>query len=373
MVQDTVIKIKRYKNVKVLESFKETEWDNFVSSHPDGKIYHTLHWIKALQKESRTRSINLICLDEEDKIQGIFPLLYTRGFPLGLGGLPASKRLSSLPRTPLAGPLAYEEDIYNTLIDKAIELVEQDKTVKLQIKMPEEKLTYIRDGFTAVPWRETYVYEIPPAGEEIRFGNSRNHSAIKRAVNKAERSGLTILTISSVEELKQWYSMYLETMAFHMTPARSFNFFRDLWEKLTPQNLMRVDLAVLNEKEALAGSVFFSFNDTVTYGFNGSRRDLFDFRPNDLLHWNAIYTAQKEGYKYYDMGEVQSEQEGLAAYKSKWCNLKSMIYHYYYPLEQGNTKTLIDITPSGKLKETIWKKIPLPLTEVLGKIIYKYL
>ena len=301
------------------------------------------------------------------------PLLYTKGFPFGIGGLPGAKRLSSLPRTPLAGPLAYEEEIYNALINKSIELVEQDKDVKLQIKMPEENLTNTRDRFISVPWRETYIFEIPPAGEEIRFGNSRNHSAIKRAVNKAERSGLTIRTITTLGELKQWYSMYLETMAFHITPARSFGFFKDLWERLTPDKLMRVDLAVLNEEEILAGSIFFSFNDTVTYGFNGSRRDLFDFRPNDLLHWNAIHTAQNEGYKYYDMGEVQSEQEGLAAYKSKWCNLKKMIYHYYYPLQQDYFNVAIDKALPGKLKKLIWKNIPLPLTEILGRFIYRYL
>jgi hypothetical protein len=373
MHQEATIKINGYKKIKILESLEETGWDNFVSSHPDGKIYHTSNWIKALENESGTKNVNLVCLDEEDKIEGIFPLLYTRGFPFGAGGLPGSKRLSSLPRTPLAGPLAYEDEIYNALIDKAVELVKEDKDIKLQIKSLGESLTYSGEKFTSVAWRETYIYEIPPSGEEIRFGNSRNHSAIKRAVNKAERSGLTIRTVTSPKELRQWYLMYLETMAFHMTPARSFSFFKDLWEKLAPQNLMRVDLAVLNDKEILSGSIFFSFNDTVIYGFNGSKRDLFDFRPNDLLHWNAIHTAQKEGFKYYDMGEVQAEQEGLAAYKSKWCNLKRMIYHYYYPLEPENIEASIDTAPSGKMKKTIWKKIPLPLTEVMGRFIYRYL
>ena len=373
MIQDTTINNKKYKKIRVAESSNESEWNNFVSSHPDSKIYHTSHWINALKNESGAKGINLVCLDEEDKVTGVFPLLYTRGFPLGLRGLPASKRLSSLPRTPLAGPLAYEEKIYRALIDKAVELVDRDKDRKLQIKLPGETLAYTRYGFKSLPWRESYIYEIPPPGQEIRFGNSRNHSSIKRAVNKAERSGLIVRTVTSVEELRQWYLMYLETMAFHMTPARDFRFFRDLWKVLAPQNLMRVDLAVLNDKEVLAGSVFFSFNKTVIYGFNGSKRDLFDFRPNDLLHWNAIHTAQKNGYKYYDMGEVQAEQEGLAAYKSKWCNQKKMIYHYYYPLDQQDIKNSIDSAPSGKMRNVIWKKIPLPLTEVLGRLIYKYL
>lgn len=359
--------------VDILKANEEPEWNLFVSSHPDATIYHSLKYIKILANESGTENINLVYRDTNGKIKGILPLLYTRGVPFGFGGLPGSKRLSSLPRTPAAGPLATSDEVRNALIDKAIELVDKERGYRLQLKMTEEILNFNRNKFKQIKWRETYLFEIPSEGEELRFGNSRNHSAIKRAVGKAMRSGLTIKTVTSLDQLKAWYSMYLETMSFHVTPARSFDFFKNLWEALAPQKLMWVDLAVLNETEVLAGSVFLASNDTVIYGFNGSKRDLFDFRPNDLLHWNAIHLAQKQGYRYYDMGEVQADHEGLAAYKSKWCNLTKTIYHYYYPVDEKNIEVSIDTAPSGKAKKIIWNMVPHTLTEIMGKVIYKYL
>ena len=36
------------------------------------------------------------------------------------------------------------------------------------------------------------------------------------------------------------------------------------------------------------------------------------YGPNDLLHWYAILDAQKNGFKYYDFGEVSKDNIGLA-------------------------------------------------------------
>jgi hypothetical protein len=359
--------------VTILQKIEEPEWESFVAEHFDSTIYHTLMWIKTLSNESGQNNINLVCRDEKNRIVGVMPLLFTKGFPFGFGGLPASKRLSSLPRTPVGGPLTTNDKAKNLLIDQSIEIVSRYKETKLQLKIIGEKLNYSKNNFEAVPWRETYIYEIPPENEEIRFGNSRNHSAIKRAVNKAIRSGLKIRSIQTIDDLKIWYSMYLETMAFHVTPARSFEFFKNLWETFAPKNLIRIDLAELENNQILAGSIFFLYNKTVIYGFNGSKRDLFDYRPNDLLHWNAIHEAQKLGYKYYDMGEVQQNQEGLAAYKSKWCNVTKQIYHYYYPLEENKMQQSIDQPTTSNFKQKIWKFIPLKVTEIIGNKIYKYL
>ena len=361
--------------IEFLDSKDNDEWNSYVGSHPDSTIYHSLLWINNLAKESGQKNINLICRDQKDKIQGTLPLVFTRGFPLGIGGLPGARRISSLPRTPTSGLLTNSIEAEQLLIEKAINLVSGYKGYKLQLKIIGNKLTYTRPDFNFIPWRKTYIYEIPPQGEEIRFGNSRNHAAIKRAVNKAVRSGLKVRSVTTINELKIWHRMYLETMAFHMVPARSFDFFLNLWQTLSPVKLMRIDLAELENNKILAGSVYFLYNNTVIYGFNGSKRDLFDLRPNDLLHWNAIHRAQKEGYKYYDMGEVQKDQKGLNAYKSKWCNTTKQIYHYYYPqvIRSGTEEKIIDKTEPCTLIQKLWQNLPNGITEVIGKAVYKFL
>ena len=46
--------------------------------------------------------------------------MVTRGLPLGLGGASAGRRLSSLPRAPVAGPLGTNETVVQALVEAAL-------------------------------------------------------------------------------------------------------------------------------------------------------------------------------------------------------------------------------------------------------------
>ena len=123
-------------------------------------------------------------------------------------------------------------------------------------------------------------------------------------------------------------------MKFHTTPPRSLRFFKSLWKNLKAEGLMQLVLAELEDsgkQRIIAGSIFLTFNKIVVYAFNGSDRDVFELRPNDLIHWTVIHDAQKNGFEIYDLGEVTKGQEGLAAYKEKWSSKKLNMYHYYFP------------------------------------------
>jgi Acetyltransferase (GNAT) domain len=366
------------KAFKVIEASDELndKIEKYVINHRDAAIYHHPDWVNCLARESNQKSITLICVNSLDEIIGIMPLLTTKGLPLGFGGLVASKRISSLPRTPVAGPLADSVDVENLLIDATIELMKQNPEAKLQIKATTQKYSDSNDKLVRIPWRMTYLTEIPNKENEIRFGNSRNHSAIKRAVNKAVKSGVVIREANNVNDLYEWYLLYLETMRIHLTPARSLKFFKNLWSTLKPKGYMKLSLAEINkgkEKRILAGSIYLLFNGVVTYAFNGSSRNDLDLRPNDLLHWTEIHNAQKYGFKSYDLGEVQINQQGLIGYKSKWGSYSKQIYHYYYPPNSKFNNIELDKENNNSLLKNLWQKLPLKMTAFIGEKIYNYL
>ena len=367
-------------NALTISSLPENDnvsWDEFVYDHPDASVYHLSEWFNILQKESKQKILKLVCKDEGGKIVGVFPLQYTKGFPFRLGGIPGIKRLSSLPRTPIGGPLAMDENIAILLVQKAVDIVKENEERHLQIKTFSPQLKIEKDQLHKFLWREIYITEIPEYPKEIRFGDSRNHAAIKRAMKKALKNNVHFREATDINELKEWYPLYSDTMRFHVTPARSYSFFKNIWELMKPKGLMSLILAELEtngSKQIIAGSVLFRFNDTVTYAFNGSSRNHFELRPNDLLHWQAIHDAQKMGFKYYDLGEVSKDHLSLAAYKKKWASLIKEMYHYYYPKPEGleNEKEL-DAGTSGNLKQKIWQTLPLKVTEIIGDRTYKYL
>ncbi|GMR25747.1 MAG: hypothetical protein BMS9Abin39_1072 [Ignavibacteria bacterium] len=363
-------------NIIMAGSEMDSKWDDYVHKHADGTIYHNSAWLDVIEKESGQKVLKLICTDENDNVMGIFPLQYTAGFPFGIGGVPGSKRLSSLPRTPIGGPLTSNVSVTKTMIEKAISIVGDDSNRLLQIKSYATDLNEKVEKLIKYLWREIYLKEIPDYPDEIRFGNSRNHAAVKRAVNKAKKNGVTFRIAGSLTDLTNWYPLYLDTMRFHSTPARSFSFYKNLWNQLKPKGLMQLVLAELEENGKIiiiAGSVLFFYNKVVTYAFNGSSRKHFELRPNDILHWEAIFEAQKEGYKYYDLGEVSKDHSGLAAYKKKWGSTVWEMYHYYYPKPSQLEEEELDSGTSGGMKEKIWQSLPLGLTAKLGEMVYKKL
>jgi len=364
-------------NIMIIEADNKYNyhWEKFLEDHELSTIYHTLEWLNVLEKETGQKILKLIFLDENDNIEGLFPLQYTQGFPLGFGGVPASKRLSSLPRTPVSGPLTLNDRAKALLLQKAIDAVSKDSGYLLQIKSLESEIDDCVSDLNKYFWREIYVKEIPEFPEEIRFGKSKNHAKIKWAVNKAEQNNVTHRTAQTEDDLKNWYHLYLDTMRFHATPARSYNFFKDLWKILRPKELMQLQLAELEENgksKVIAGSILFFYNKTVTHAFSGSSRirKHIELRPNDFLHWHAMIQAQSEGYKFYDFGEVSKGNTGLAAYKKKWDTTKLKMYHYYYPDPVQLQSENLDSGTVGVLKEKIWQSLPLGLTARLGKFIY---
>jgi hypothetical protein len=363
-------------SVSVAGADLDLKWEEFLVSHPEGTIYHHPLWLKVMEEESGQEVLKLVCTNDENEIVGIFPLQKTKGFPFGLGGVPGSKRLSSLPRTPIGGPLTIDELATAKLIEKAVNVVSENPDQLLQIKSYSNDLDRRVELLNKHFWREIYIKEIPPHPEEIRFGNSRNHAAIKRAVNKAARSGVKYRIAEKEDDLKQWYPLYLDTMRFHTTPARSFKFFAKLWKYLRPKGFMSLVLAELEEgknKVMIAGSVLFYSNAIVTYAFNGSSRNHLEYRPNDLLHMQAIVDAQKDGYKEYDLGEVSKDHSGLAAYKKKWGSKVLELYHYYYPNPPKLEEESLDVETASGLKSKIWRSLPLSITAKIGEFVYKKL
>lgn len=363
-------------DIFIADSGYDKKWLEFLDKHPQGSIYHHPLWLKVLENESGQKIVKLVCMNENDEIVGIFPLQYTKGFPFGVGGVPGAKRLSSLPRSPVGGPLTIDSTVAKLMIEKAVSLLKNDSDKLLQIKSYEIDLNEKVESLNKFLWREIYIKTIPEYPDEIRFGNSRNHAAVKRAVNKAKRSGVIFRVADSEEDLRKWYPLYLDTMRFHTTPARSFDFYKDIWEQLKPKGLMQLVLAELEENEKkiiIAGSVLFFYNKVVTYAFNGSSRKHLELRPNDILHWQAIFNAQIEGYKYYDLGEVSKNHQSLAAYKKKWGSDIREMYHYYYPKPKQLDEENLDTGIAGGIKEKIWQKLPLALTAKFGKMVYKKL
>ncbi len=365
----------RLRSVIQVDPTTDPRWEAFVASHPDALVYHHPAWLQVLEREYGHRPLGLACEDAGGRLVGALALLHTRGLPLGRGSSRTGRRLSSLPRTPVAGPLAADPAAAAALVRAAVERVRAEPGTRLELKPAAADLDGVVTGLVRAAWRPAFVMELPGSPEELRFGTARNHARIKWSVGKAARLGIRVRCAGTEADLRTWYGLYLETMRLHVVPPRPYRFFKAAWDLLRPRGLLRLLIAEAPGAAApLAGSIFLMFGRTVWYAFNGSRRENLGLRPNDLIQWQAVHDACRDGYRWYDLGEVADGNAGLAEFKSKWGAVARRLDRYYYPA----LGAVEDDAPESagrlrRLASSAWQHLPLATTARLGDLAYAYL
>jgi hypothetical protein len=273
----------------------------------------------------------------------------------------------------VAGPLTSHAHAHTALIDAAIDLVRDRPGTRLEIK-PRATSSIDSSALTGLPWRKAYVLELPHAGGDLRFGNSRNRARLKWAVRKANRHDVAVRLADTRDDLRAWYELYLETMRTHTMPPRPFRLFDVMWDVLRPRGLMRLLLAE-RERRLIAGSLYLAFGGTAFYAFNGCLRSELRLRPNDVIQWHAIEQFRGEGFREYDLGEVSRGNQGLAEFKAKWGAEERQLHRYYYP--PPAVERLEDAANDGlgpqKLLEAAWRRVPLAVTAAAGDAVYRFL
>jgi CelD/BcsL family acetyltransferase involved in cellulose biosynthesis len=348
---------------------EDHRWEEFVARHPQALPYHHPSWLRVLQEAFGYRNAALGCMDDEGRLCGILPLLEKKSLLAGL-------HLSSLPHTPVAGPLAAGADSLRALLSAAAARVDQSAARWLQLKVVGPSLDGLADRFSRLEWDATYVLELPDDTKNLRFGNSRNHSRISWAVRKAARLGVTVRPASSLADVRRWYRLYLETMRAHATPPRPFRLFEVMWNILAPLDRLHLLLAERQtggQPQIIAGSLFLMHGQTVIYAFNGRDRRQLQFRPNDAIHWTAITEACTSGFRRYDFGEVAEGHESLAVFKEKWGARPVALYRYDYPQQREIERGILASDFLRRTQERAWRLLPLSATAGMGRWIYGHL
>jgi CelD/BcsL family acetyltransferase involved in cellulose biosynthesis len=339
-------------------------WVDFLARHPDALVFHHPAWIRALAAAYEYEMVLLGHRDRRGDINGVLPLALKRGWATG-------RRLVSLPHTPIAGPIASDRDVEAKLVVAAIEYA-RARGARLELKTRDETLGDAWPALARSASTTTYVLALPDDPANLRFGNSRNHGRIKWAVGKAAREGVTLRDADTKGDLRAWHRLYLSTMQAHAVPPRPYSFFAALWDTLRPARLLRLLVAERGER-LLAGSIFLMFGATVFYAFNGRHRKGLGLRPNDLIQWQAIHDATAAGFRFYDFGEVEAHQEGLAEFKGKWGAEPSELFRYRFPQPKKSFSRRGNVPRVRRFAEASWRRLPIGATSWIGDFVYRRL
>lgn len=340
----------------------DLHWHTSIEQQKYDSFYYQQAWLDLITKLYGYSPVFLTTKSADDEITGFLPLCLMRS-PL------TGRRLVGLPFSDQCPLLACNETSAYDLIDQAIRLAQEQKVRYLELRSGINDALALRsdlvEGNLYVRWQLPLSADPAAAWSEVR-------KPVQRQVKKARKLGVQVRIAQQREDVAQYYRLHLQTRSKkHGMPAQPLHYFHGLWDAFAANASMRLLLAEY-EGVVIAGMILLLAGSTVRYAYGASDERFLRLAPNDLLMWNAIELACREGYQTFDMGRTACDNEGLMEFKRRWGAIKEPLPYYYYPAVAGLASTS-EQSWKYRLLTSAWKRLPLPATRVLGDRLYKHL
>lgn len=341
--------------VSLLSPQDEESWNDFALSHPSSTIYHTLEWREVSQTQNH-QAFYLIAKDKQNRLEGIFPLFCVKGI--------FGKRLVSVPLRDRGGPLFVSETVLTELLAAAQELTVQLSCKYLEIKnyeaLPEE---VISPNFEKVEHYVTTVVPLSPDTDTVwkRF----DRVSVRQAIAKANREGVTARWAQNLDDVGEFYGLYLRTRKKLGVPPYPFMLFKAIWEIMGGADLAKL-LLVDYQGLPIGGLLLFVFKDKAQAAYMAAHQSYLQLNPNNVLFWRAIEWACENGYRHFDFGASSPHQKGLIAFKSRWGGFEIRLPFYFYLNTAKSGRVLDSNAVHYRVFRRAWSKLPIPLARRLG-------
>ncbi|MDD4465407.1 MAG: peptidoglycan bridge formation glycyltransferase FemA/FemB family protein [Dehalococcoidales bacterium] len=357
--------MERANNLSITYKVNPLQWEEYVASKPDGKIYHLPQWNCVLANSFGYKPFNIFALDGNENVCGILPLMLVKSWLTG-------NRLVSLPFSHIGGPLFDFEAALIELIKEAIALKNRLRASNIEIRTIEgtetsdlTEETMKKAGFLMDETFSTFILDITNVEQNWK---KLNPKSTRWAIRKAAKQGVVANRVPGVSGLKAFYKLNVETKSRLGVPAHPSAFFRNILNGLNENH----SLYLAEYKQAvIAGMLNLEFNNSVIYGYSASTTKHRKYNATSLLIWAAIESAIHKGIKQFDFGRASRNDCGLSSFKKHWGAQQIPLKYYYYPsisstirLEEGFLYDLVT---------RIWKIMPAFLTETLSKLLFRHL
>jgi len=339
--------------VSVLE-LTDPRWEDFVAGHPGATPFHHPDWTRLVADCYGFRAFALAMSDDAGVIQAGLPVVEVRNA--------RGAKWVSLPYTDYCPPLAAAGPEEERLAS-ALRLASAAAGIrKVEVRAPLAGASAV--SRTAL--RHVLPLDDGPAAVHAGF----HRSQVQRSIRRAQREGLTVHCAQCPADLAStFYHLHLLTRRRQGVPVQPRRFFRLLWDGVISTGLGSV-LIVEASGRPVAAAVFLAWNQTVVYKFGASDARAWPLRPNHLLFWHAIRAACEDGYRWFDFGRTDIDQEGLRRFKLSWGAIEQPLDYSALGAEPGPGPGRPGT--AARLLRPVIRHAPLLLCRAVGEALYRY-
>jgi hypothetical protein len=328
------------------------KWDEMVGRLEGATIFHTAAWARVLAESYGCEPVYF--REESPGGVAVLPMMHVRSIFTGRRGV-------SLPFTDAVAALGPA--------DKARGMVEASlkfgrgrrwKTAEFRGGRPFGEDAKPSAGFL------THAIDLSASEDELF---ARLNSSTRRAVRKAQESGVRVETGSDRRAMRGFCRLNALTRREHGLPPQPALFFGALRRLVLDRGMGFVATATLGDKP-VAASVFLHFGGSAVFKFGASDRRHQSVRAGNLVMWEGILACKGAGCRALSLGRTDLEHEGLIRFKRGWGGVESMLNYYAYDLDRC-ALTASQNRVSG-FHNAIFKRLPLPLLRLAGEVMYRH-
>jgi hypothetical protein len=341
-------------DLRILDPLAIPNWDSLVVGLPGSTFFHTAAWARVLE-QSYDYKPAYFAVVKEGAIQALLPAMEVNSWLTGRRGV-------SLPFSDACPALALTPAGRSELIEQALQ-----HGGSRQWKYWEGRDV----GPTQV--------EVPPSasflehtldlgcGEDELF--AQFDSSVRRAIRKAEKSGLTLHQVQSAEGMQLFYDLHCQTRQKHGVPPQPFSFFQNFQRYVLAQNNGFVMVACLEEKP-VAASVFVHFGQRAIYKYGASDETFQNLRGANLVMWRAIQWYLRAGFEQLHFGRTDWDNEGLRRFKLGWGTAERTISYSRYNFRQSKFVTGPAAGPGWS--NHLFRVLPNWISRLAGGFLYRH-
>jgi lipid II:glycine glycyltransferase (peptidoglycan interpeptide bridge formation enzyme) len=211
--------------------------------------------------------------------------------------LPTKKLISAL------RDLAREENIIHIKLEPDY-IVRRWPNRKGKIKTDQVKENSVDlEKFDLTPARRdlfashSFVIDLTDNADDLMMNM---HRKTRYNVRLAKKKGVEIVEESSKNGLKIFNDLLQVTLERQDFYLHSPEYFRKLWQHLSPDNIARILLAKY-QGETLAAWLIFKWKDRIFYPYGASSSKHRDVMASNLICWETILRGKRWGCKEFDM------------------------------------------------------------------------
>ncbi len=340
--------------VQCVNPARQPGWEALLAAQPNSSFFHSAAWAEVLAV-TYGYAPRYFTLESDDGLQALLPLMEVDSWLTGRRGV-------SLPFTDDSEPFYADEAAFKKVFDTVVDFGRARKWKYVEFRGGREFFK------TAPASLAFYGHQLDLTGDEAQlFG--RVDSSVRRAIRKAEKTGVTVEVADTLEATRIFYKLLCQTRKKHGMPPQPWEFFRNIHESVLSKKLGNVILARFAGRP-IAAAIYFRLGGRAIYKYGASDETSQQLRGNNLVMWEAIKWHARQRCESLDLGRTSLGNEGLRRFKLGWGAAEQKIEYTKYDLRQE--KFVTDRDESSGWHNQVFKRLPIFMSRLIGAGLYRH-